>query len=272
MNFCKIKSIYQISTITVIVAVLVTTQACSDNSLERISGDSNNPALNFRLDQEVGTSARELLTDENFTSIIVEVDWIEDFKPSQAGLDSLEVFLEKRLHKPSGIDIIYDESIPSPGLSEFEVEDIRELEAEYRDRKANNRTLVIYMLALNARSSDANVLGVAYNNTSLAVFQREILVNSGNILQPPQEIVEGAVMRHEFGHLMGLVNNGTPMIGDQDGVEDHHDEENGAHCTVEESLMHFQIRTSNFGESMMKETIPKLEPLDIRDLRANGGK
>lgn len=256
----------------VLAGLLITLATCSDNNSGGVTGSSNNPALNFRADQDVGSSARDFLSDADFNALIIEVDWVENFKPSRAGLDSLKVFLEERLHKPAGIEIMYDESIPSPGLEEYEVEDIRNLEARYRDLEANNRTLAVYMVALDAASSDANVLGVAYNNTSFALFQRDVLIHSGKAFQPSQDIVEGAVMRHEFGHLMGLVNNGTPMIGDQDGVEDHHDEENGAHCTVEESLMHFQIRTSNFGETMMKESIPKLEPLDIRDLRANGGK
>ena len=243
-----------------------------DPSMGTSAITNSNQAEEFDTQRGVGVSARAFLSDEKYTRLVVEVDWIGDFKPSQRGIDSLHSFLLNRLNKPAGIDIILDDTIPSPNVESYTTESIRELERNNRDLLTDNQTLTAYVIALDARSNEQNVLGVAYNNTSMALFQEEIVNNSGTFFRPSQIVVEGAVSRHEFGHFMGLVNNGSPMVAQPGSAEDHHDEENGAHCVVEESLMHFQIRTTNFCNTMMREFIPQLEPQDIVDLRANGGK
>jgi predicted Zn-dependent protease len=77
-------------------------------------------------------------------------------------------------------------------------------------------------------------------------------------------------MRHEFGHLFGLVNNGTPA------QSDHEDTTPGskAHCKVEGCLM---VASLEFGNS----ALGVLEGANVSadfdekcrlDLKANGGK
>lgn len=257
----------------IFIFALIVVHGCDDgSSLTTEAAKNVNDGSNFETQLGVGESARDLLSSESFNRIIVEIDWIGDYRPSARGMDSLKVFLENRLHKPDGVDIIFDDSLATPGVLTHTTESIRELERTNRDFNTDNTTITVYMIALDARSENDNVLGVAYNNTSFALFQQQIVENSGSFFRPSQYVIEGAVGRHEFGHLMGLVNNGTPMVAGQGSLNDHHDEENGAHCTVEESLMHFQIRTTNFCTTMMREFIPALEPQDIIDLRANGGK
>jgi len=252
---------------------LLTVAACSDNTSRVVDGTQTSVSPEaFSPTDPAGSSAADLLRSDTFTRIFIEVDWVEGFKPSDSGLDSLKVFMEQRLHKPDGIKIMFDEAIESPGISKYSSKDIRNLEEEHRSNHTNGNTLVIYVLALDAESENENVLGLAYFNTSIAIFQQLIQQSTNQTFRPNRVIVEGAVLRHEMGHLMGLVNNGTPMVGEEGGPDDHHDEDNGAHCTVEGSLMHFRIRTSNFGNAMMESYIPRLEPLDIVDLRANGGK
>ena len=46
--------------------------------------------------------------------------------------------------------------------------------------------------------------------------------------------VEQATLVHEFGHVMGLVDNGIPM------VSDHLDPDHPRHCTNEECVMYWQ--------------------------------
>jgi len=257
----------------IFIFLLLVVHGCNDgSSLNTEAAKNENEGSTFETQLGVGESARNLLSSESFTRLIVEIDWIGDYKPSARGMDSLKVFLEERLHKPNGIDVILDDSIASPGVLTHTTESIRELENLNRDFFTDNTTITVYLIALDARSENDNVLGIAYNNTSFALFQQQIVDNSGGFFRPSQYVIEGAVARHEFGHLMGLVNNGTPMVAGQGSLNDHHDEENGAHCIVEESLMHFQIRTTNFCNTMMREFIPALEPQDIIDLRANGGK
>lgn len=74
-------------------------------------------------------------------------------------------------------------------------------------------------------------------------------------------------MRHEMGHVLGLVANGTPMSG-----EDHHDEAHGAHCTKQGTLMYDQVETADFIANLEGGGVPPLDSLGIQDLRENGGK
>ncbi len=116
------------------------------------------------------------------------------------------------------------------------------------------------------------MLGVAYFNTSMAIFEEVVRDNSGDIGQPPTPVIEAASIRHEMGHVLGLVNSGTPMQGEQGGPNDHHDEAHGAHCTEEGTLMYYQVETTDFIQNLQGGEVPPLDPLGIEDLQANGGK
>ena len=75
--------------------------ACSDDS------DSNgvqpiNKVLNR---QATGSSANNLLSDDTFTSMIIELVYIEGFEPTQQAIDNFTSFLSNRTFKPDGITI-----------------------------------------------------------------------------------------------------------------------------------------------------------------------
>ncbi|MDT8369855.1 MAG: hypothetical protein RQ745_11645 [Longimicrobiales bacterium] len=259
-------------------ALLVPLAGCGDSSTAPDLGEGGDggeppPPELFSHTLNPGASARAFLADEEFTALVVEIDVVGALQPGQEALDSLQVFLERRLNKPGGISIVLDESIPSPGLSPYSVAEVRALEEEHRDTFTEGSTLAAYFLFLDGSFETENVLGIAYFNTSMAIFEEVIRNNSGAIGEPRTEVIEATVMRHEIGHILGLVNNGTPMLGAQGGPDDHHDEAHGAHCTVEGSLMYFQVETTNFIVNLTSGGgVPELEPLDIADLRANGGR
>lgn len=219
-----------------------------------------------------GESARDFLSDEEFTSLTVEVDYVEGLAPSQEALDSLRVFLERRLNKPDGVSITLDDAIASPGGSPYSADEIRDLEGTHRDSFTAGGDLAAYYLFLDGRYEQQNVLGLAYYNTSMAIFEQVIRDNSGGPGQPSTAVIEATSMRHEMGHVLGLVANGTPMLGEEGGPRDHHDEEHGAHCTEQGTLMYYQVETTDFIENLDGGTVPPLDTLGIDDLQANGGK
>lgn len=244
--------------------------SCSDTG----TGPSDGGGQTYSHTRSPGSSARDFLSDEEFTALTVEMDYVEGMKPTQEALDSLEVFLERRLHKPDGVTLIFDDEIPSPGPDTlYTTEEIRALEEEHRDTFTEGSTLAGYYLFMDGRYEDSNVLGVAYYNTSMAIFEKAIRDNTGSLGDPRTEVVEATSLRHEFGHILGLVANGTPMVGDEGGPDDHHDEAHGAHCTEEGTLMYYQVETTDFiGNLTSGGEVPQLEPLGIQDLQANGGK
>jgi hypothetical protein len=99
----------------------------------------------------------------------------------------------------------------------------------------------------------------------VAFFGQTIQNVSSGVGAPSKEIIESTVFRHEFGHNMGLVGNGTPTQSD-------HKTADSAHCTADECLMKPAVETGNFFTNAFGGEIPPLDPQCITDLQANGGK
>ena len=187
-------------------------------------------------------------------------------EPGTSSINKLKSFLEERLNKPGGITISLDDEIVSPGIDSLTANQVYELEQEHRDRFTSGTTLAAYFLFLDNSYERENVLGIAYFNTSMAIFEETILDNTGGFGQPSATTVESSVLMHEFGHILGLVDNGSPA------VQDHVDEENGSHCDVESCLMYWAIQTTDLMGNLMGGSIPELDEQCLHDLQANGGK
>ncbi|HEX2682510.1 MAG TPA: hypothetical protein VHL77_01180, partial [Ferruginibacter sp.] len=117
-----------------------------------------------------------------------------------------------------------------------------------------------------ANSGNQYILGIAYGSTSLAVFERTVNDNSGGLLQPSRSGLETIVMEHEFGHLFGLVNYGTPM------VNSHEDPNNARHCNNSNCLMYYASETTDILGILITGSVPPLDASCKTDLTANGGK
>ncbi|MDX1667174.1 MAG: hypothetical protein R3350_08090, partial [Saprospiraceae bacterium] len=189
------------------------------------------------------------------------------FAPSGTSINNLRSFLEARLHKPGGISIRTSE-ISSPALAPYSIDDIVQVENEFRTVFNQDGTLAVFgFIADGDFADDENVLGAAYRNTSFVLFGSKIDEVSGGLGQPSQTTVETTVLTHEFGHLMGLVNNGTPL------QSDHQDTAHGKHCDVEDCLMYFTAESGDAVSNLIGGgCAPGLDSQCIADLRANGGK
>ncbi|MEX1062816.1 MAG: hypothetical protein WEC12_04375 [Balneolaceae bacterium] len=210
-----------------------------------------------------GSSNADLLTDSDFDRLVVEIDYMEGARPTDEAIDSLRVFLVDKLQKS---EIIIEEptQIPSGGQANYTAEDVRDLEESHRSTYSDteSRILATYNVFVDGEYSDGNVLGIAYYNTSNAFFGETINSISGGLAEPSRRKVEATVFRHEYGHLMGLVNNGTEL------QSSHQDESNGAHCTDEECLMHYAFETADLFGNLFDGTIPDLNELCEADIQA----
>lgn len=70
------------------------------------------------------------------------------------------------------------------------------------------------------------------------------------------------LLQHEFGHLLGLVDQGSPM------QHSHRDTDNGAHCDNRSCLMYYAVET----DAASAAITPLLDAACRADLKANGGK
>lgn len=244
--------------------------ACSDTVTDA-QPDGSDPtngdpgAYDHRM--AAGSSARDFLSDDDFDRLVVQVQYVEGFRPTEGGLQHLEDFLHERLNKPNGIELrVDDEPLRIEGQEEYTAEDVRALEEEHRTAYTEGTTLAAYLLFLDGEySASANVVGLAYRNTSTVLFAEKIDENTGGLTQPSTAMVEGMVANHEFGHLLGLVDNGTAM------QSDHRHEGHGKHCDVDSCLMYYAVRTTDFIANLTGD-MPELDQNCLDDLRANGGK
>ena len=225
----------------------------------------DDPVFEFDHERNPGDSAFDFLRGSDFSELVIEIDYMPGFRPEDRSLDSLRVFLERRLNKQSVI-VADPTEIPGEGQLSYTASEIRDLERMHRDTFTTEDRISAYFIIVDGEFSQANVLGIAHFNTSMSLFGPTIDEVSGGLGEPQKFVVETIVLRHEFGHILGLVNNGIEM------VEDHHDVENGAHCTVEECLMNFSVRTTNFFSNLFGGEIPVLEEFCRADIVNAGGK
>lgn len=207
--------------------------------------------------------AKDFLTSKKYEKLQVEVCYVDGHSPKQESLDQLKAFLESRLNKPGGITFKY-KIISSPGQGSFDQNDLEDIEKNNRTDYSRKDMLVAFVFFADAPYSSGNVLGLAYGSTSCAIFEKTVEDNSGGFGQPTQEVLETTVLEHEFGHLIGLVDNGTDMVTAHAS--------DGHHCNDSNCLMYYAVETLDFIGNLVGGEVPQLDAHCIADLQANGGK
>lgn len=239
-------------------------------SCDNDDSEPENPTAQENLEnkQPLGTSANELLASDTFTSIRIEIAYEDGFRPTQTTIDLIDDFLEARLNKPDGITLT--ETVVEPSQTgPYDINDIVDIEDEHRTVFNEGDQIGVWMFFSGEESSsnmgNSVVLGTAYRNTSVVLYERTFIELANNSTTPiNRSLIETSTLRHEVGHLLGLVNIGTPL------TSDHEDTNNLRHCNVEECLMFFETVTNVFNNSNIG-SIPDFDPLCIADLQANGG-
>ena len=241
---------------TSFVIILLFSQ-CSKKDTVASSAQNNLNNLN------VGASAKDFLTTAKYQSINLEIQYMPGFAPDATALNNLITFLNMLLNKPGGTNIT-QKQIASTGNASFTLAQISEIEKINRTVFTTGTSLGVYFLFTDAAYSDPKVLGLAYKNTSITLFGKTVHDNSGGIGKPSLTNMESIVEEHEFGHLLGLVNLGTPL------QSNHEDAAHANHCNNSNCLMYWAAQVN-----LMSGTISSVPTLDTNcrnDLRANGGK
>jgi hypothetical protein len=214
----------------------------------------------------VGASANSFLSEEYYNRLTVEILHMPGYAPTQNAINNLRSFLNNHLNKSLGIEISVRQ-IPSLGQDSYSTNDIKSIESVNRKKYNANQTIAASLLILDGDYADNNqVLGIAFKNTSMALFGSTISGNSGGLSQPTRSKLESTVMNHEFGHLLGLVNLGSEMI------ENQQDTQNGNHCDDNDCLMYYASETTEIASFLIGNDIPTLDQNCRNDLIANGGK
>jgi len=218
----------------------------------------------------LGDSASQLLSDNEFTSLNIEIVYVTGYAPSQKTLSNFKKFLEARTYKPDGINISL-RAVSSSNKSPFDIEEIVAIEKDTRTVYNAGDEIAVYIYVTDGKSEKDKenqfTLGSAYRNTSMVIFGETIEKFAARPNAPTKSDIEAAVFNHEFGHLFGLVDIGT------EPQSNHLDEDNAGHCNISGCLMEASIE---FGSGIIDEIeggrVPKLDAHCIKDLQAAGGK
>lgn len=214
--------------------------------------------------QAAGNAAAGLLAGDTYTSLHIELQYAPGMQPETQTLTNLNNFLSERLNKPAGITVT-TKQVNSFGKPTVSIADITAFTDKYRTLYTDGNQITLYILFADADYSTSGVVGVAYRNTAVCLFEKTIQANSGGINQAGRVKVETGVLLHEIGHLLGLTNNGTSM------VTPHEDGANKAHCNNSNCLMYYSIETTGL-MNMLSNAVPALDANCLADLKGNGGK
>ncbi|MGF1509733.1 MAG: hypothetical protein ACFB9M_09575 [Myxococcota bacterium] len=181
------------------------------------------------------------------TRVVVEVDFEDGSAPytgsagriqdiwslSQSNLDRL--FAGKVVDVPHTLESM--ERLPALEDEDFTVDAILALAERYRDVEATGTRQSLYAIWLDGYFFDGErqprVLGVALGSTGIVAMFKPVIRDMERIgTDALARFAEQATMIHEVGHAAGLVENGIPALSD------HHDAENGAHCTNRDCVMY----------------------------------
>ncbi len=217
-------------------------------------------------------SPNDFLSSNKYTSLTIEIDYVSGYAPTDACIQNLVTLLQSRLNKPNGVKVT-KKVISSGSNSIYSLTDVEAIEKSNRTQQTNGSSLTAYIVFLdkdyseNQSSSQSKVLGVTYQKSSIVIFENVIRQYCGGIGQPSAELLESTVVEHEFGHVMGLVNNGTSMVAG------HQDSSHGAHCNNQNCLMYWSVETSDIVSNILGTgTIPDFDGNCLSDLQHNGGK
>lgn len=244
---------------------------CSSDDNESETKQEANIVINKNLNrQETGSSANDILSDNTFKSMVIELVYVEGFEPTETTVNNFVSFLRNRTFKPNGITVERRE-IPSPGKDSLSIQEIADIEIKERKNYNSDSQIAVWALFVDGQSeNDTNTgstLGAAYWNTSFVIFEKTIRKFSGRPFQPNRSLLETTVINHEFGHILGLTNLGTPL------QSEHEDEEHPKHCDVTSCLMYWAAESGiSFSNMRNMRSAPQLDAQCIADLRANGGK
>jgi hypothetical protein len=175
----------------------------------------------------LGDDARAFVRGAPYSKVIIEVGSTKSATPSQAAISHLMSVMSDLLDKPGGVTVVTDAPVDDVTQA-LSISQVAAMEDASRTQYSMGDTAVFYYLVVSTNSTDDNsagsILGEAYRPSAMVVFQKTIDANSGGLGQPTRDVVESTVVAHEFGHILGLVNTGTPMqTPHEDSAHPKHD-------------------------------------------------
>ncbi|MBI4393042.1 MAG: hypothetical protein HY556_04480 [Euryarchaeota archaeon] len=207
-----------------------------------------------------GDAAKDIVSGSTYSRLVVEIDYEVGGDPNSEAVN----LMENRLLANTGkidIDVVKEAGVAGKGAgAKYTFDEVNRLMQGARSRSTGGDTAVIHVLYVNGGSTtdqgSSQVLGAAYCATCIVMFKGNIRENTrsdGSLPitgKPEEKLVESAVLVHEVGHIMGLVNVGTPM------VTPHEDSAHKGHSISKQSVMYWEVDSTRLLTAFGLDDIP----------------
>lgn len=220
-----------------------------------------------------GPGPKDFVSAQTYTKWIIEIDTVQGMAAPQAAMDTLLQRLQSVANKPDGIEFRYDDTLPARGGS-WSLEDVMDYSSAHQELKSNGKTVVLHLLLLDGNYEGGGTLGVAVSTERngkvvstgpIAIFSQAIRDGCGPVCLSGTTPAFRTVLVHEFGHAMGLVNNGAPM------QTPHEDPQHPGHSNNRNSVMWWEAETNGLF-NLAGGPPDNFDANDRADLCALGGK
>ena len=187
-----------------------------------------------------------LIRGAPYPSLVVEVDSVPGMEPDAENQTDLATVLGSLVDKPAGIDVVRDGALDSRGADHaWTFDELMELANSSFDRPLAADAIAMHAMFIDGHSAEDSdqgvILGLAWWHTHIAIFEETIRDMCDASTLPPLLAgrqcrgAELAIWSHESGHLLGLVDNGLPMVNDHRDPDSDH----GAHDASDQCVMYW---------------------------------
>ena len=197
-------------------------------------------------DTDEGVRPRDYIRADDFRKLVLEVDYVDGYAPASPP-ERIIAQLTAILDKPDGIELTLDDTLTSASGQAWSVEALTDLMDEVYDLPVDEATIKIHTIVVDGHyeqdTADGKVLGLSWGGRRVALFGETIRTLCQGSLPAIRTLACNATLNsvwmHEIGHLLGLVDNGLPMVTDHLDPDASH----GKHDASPDCLMHWETNT-----------------------------
>jgi hypothetical protein len=197
---------------------------------------------------------------KNVPKLIVELGAVEGKQPAQETIEFLKATLASVLDKPGGIEFRLTDTWPAE-KDAYTGEDLETLEEEHRQTHSTTEAASMYLLFLNGQLKDVPALGVAYKGSNIVILTDQVQRATVGLSRVP---FEKAVVLHEMGHLLGLVN--LAWQSPRDHEDKVNDPAKHGHSKNKESVMYYAVESLSVATIFRGGPPNKFDADDLADL------
>lgn len=173
------------------------------------------------------TQPSNYLTAHDYERLLIEV--IPAQGSPVGGVYALQAAAMRFCNKPAGIEVVNHSPIADVAPKEWTNTQLKAFRDRFAEHRTRANTAVLHLLYLpGTYEGDPHVAAVCYDYDAVAIFPDTF-----------QGYGVDTILAHEFGHILGLCNNGTPK------QSNHEDSSSSGHCKYQTCVMFWVTSNQN---------------------------